>query len=244
MNPEPTFTPTLDAPVQIDRHTGWAELTLNRPAQRNAIDLAMARALGDAIANLEADDGVQVVVLRGAAGAFSSGLDLKAIQAHPDPAGVSFAELWLRVHQGLMTSGKVWIVALERHAINGAAALAIAGDWLVCGESAFLQIAEIKLGMAAPRNVAWLALRHSEAVAARLCLLGDRVGAAELLRLGIATEVRPDDAVVARARELAQTVSAYPASGIAAVKRGLRAAHTRRAPGEWFDACTPTEAQP
>lgn len=230
--------------VLIERHTGWAELALNRPAQRNAIDTAMARELGDAIADIEADDGIQVVVLRGAEGAFSSGLDLKAIQANTDPAGATFADLWLRVHQGLMTSGKVWIVALERHAINGGAALALAGDWLVCGESAFLQIAEIKLGMAAPRNVAWLALRHSEAVAARLCLLGDRVGAAELLRLGIATEVRADDAVIARARELAQTISAYPAQGISAVKRGLRAAHTRRSPGDWFDACIPSGANP
>jgi enoyl-CoA hydratase/carnithine racemase len=56
--------------------------------------------------------------------------------------------------------------------------------------------------------------------------------------------VRPDDAVVARARELAQTISAYPAQGISAVKRGLRAAHTRRAPGDWFDACTASGAKP
>ena len=111
-----------------------------------------------------------------------------------------------------------------------------------CGEGAFLQIAEIKLGMAAPRNVAWLALRHSEAVAARICLLGDRVGAAELLRLGVATEVVADDQVLARARELAQTIAGYPAQGITAVKQGLRAAHTRGAPEAWFDSCMPEGA--
>lgn len=227
--------------VLIERHTGWAEVTLNRPEVRNAIDIALAQEFGDAIADLEADASVQVVVLRGAGGAFSSGLDLKGIQANTSP-GSSFAELWLRVHQGLMASRKVWIVALERHAINGAAALAIAGDWLVCGEGAFLQIAEIKLGMAAPRNVAWLALRHSEAVAARICLLGDRVGAAELLRLGVATEVVADDQVLARARELAQTITGYPAQGITAVKQGLRAAHTRGAPEAWFDSCMPEGA--
>ena len=57
--------------VLIERHTGWAEVTLNRPEVRNAIDIALAQEFGDAIADLEADASVQVVVLRGAGGAFS-----------------------------------------------------------------------------------------------------------------------------------------------------------------------------
>ena len=85
-------------------------------------------------------------------------------------------------------------------------------------------------------------LANSEAGAARICLLGDRVGAAELLRLGVATEVVADDQVLARARELAQTIAAYPAQGITAVKQGLRAAHTRGAPEAWFDSCMPEGA--
>lgn len=120
-------------------------------------------------------------------------------------------------------------MALERHAVNGGAALALAGDLMVCGAGAFLQIGEIRLGMAAPRNAAWLALRHSEAVAARLCLLGDRVPAADLLRLGVATEVTDDTQVLDRARDLATTIAAFPAGGVTAIKRGMRAASTRMA---------------
>ena len=90
--------------------------------------------------------------------------------------------------------------------------------------------------MYAPRNVAWLLLRHSEAVAARLCLLGDRVAGPELLRLGIANEVVADDQVVARACELAAKVATYPADGVFKIKSSLRSASALRAPREWFEA--------
>lgn len=219
---------TPQSPVLLQRHAGWAEVVLNRPARRNAVDMSLARALGDAIETLAADDSVRAVLLRGADGAFCSGLDLQALQA--ERGGLAaFAPLWERVHLGLLQSRKAWIVALERHAINGGAALALAGDLLVCGAGAFLQIGEIRLGMAAPRNADWLALRHSEAVSARLCLLGDRVPAPELLRLGIATELVEDAEVLDRARGLAATIGGFPADGVAAIKGGMRAATRRMA---------------
>jgi 2-(1,2-epoxy-1,2-dihydrophenyl)acetyl-CoA isomerase len=218
----------MNDPVLSERQDGWVELVLNRPARRNALDLALAQGLAEAIEQLADDATVKVVLLRGAEGVFSSGLDLKAVQPAPGQAP-PFPPLWDRVHQGLLRSQKIWICALERYAINGAASLAIAADWLVCGEGAFLQIGEIQLGMAAPRNLQWLAQRHTEAVAARLCLLGDRVPAPELFRLGIATEVVPDEQVLARSRQLAGAIAQYPAHGVVAVKSGLRAAFTRSA---------------
>src|SRR5690606_33173254 len=110
------------------------------------------------------------------------------------------------------------------------------------GQSAFLQVGEIQIGMAAPRNLAWLALRYSESVAARLCLLGDRVGSEDLLRLGIATEVVADEAVVERAQALAQKIAAYPQGGVAAVKSGLRAATARMPNAQWLAACAAHDA--
>jgi enoyl-CoA hydratase/carnithine racemase len=227
------------APVLLERHAGWTEIVLNRPARRNAVDGAMACAMATAIDSVNADASVRAVVLRGADGAFCSGLDLPALQAEPDGMA-KFAQVWERVHLSLLQSGKAWIVALERHAINGGAALALAGDLMICGADAFLQIGEIRLGMAAPRNAAWLALRHSEAVAARLCLLGDRVPAAELLRLGIATEVTADAQVLERACGMAATIAAFPADGVAAIKRGMRIASTRMALPQWLGACRDT----
>jgi len=224
--------------VILDVHDGWAELVLNRPERKNAIEGTLAQAMHDALQQLERDDNVRAVVLRGQGGAFCSGLDVKAFGAEPAPDWkAGFPSLWEAVHLQLLASRKVLVVALERYAINGGAALALAGDLMVCGEGAFLQVGEIGIGMAAPRNAAWLALRHGEAVAARVCLLGERIGAADLLRLGIATEVAPDHAVVARAQAVARAVAAFPAHSVHAIKSGMRAATLQMPPAEWMAAC-------
>jgi len=228
----------VDAPaVRLQRHEGWAEVVLNRPERRNAIDGALADALLDALLDAEADPTLRALVLRGEGGALCSGLDLKAFNATPRPAWVpGFPARWREVHVALASTRKVLVVALERYAINGGAALALAGDVLVCGTGAYLQVGEITLGMPAPNNLAWLLMRHSESVAARLALLGDRVPAPELLRLGIATEVVDDARVAARCAELAAGIAAWPAEGVLRMKATLRAASLGTTPADWFES--------
>lgn len=65
---------------------GVATLTLNRPAQRNALSRAMIAALRAEVARLTKDRTVKAVVLAGAGPGFCSGHDLKEIKATPDPA--------------------------------------------------------------------------------------------------------------------------------------------------------------
>ena len=144
---------------------------------------------------------------------------------------------------GLSSLSQVLVVALERYAINGGAALALAGDLLVCGAGAYLQVGEVQIGMAAPKNIAWLALRHGEATAARLCLLGDRLDAQALMRERIATEIVDDDQVVARACALAERIAGFPPQGPSRIKTALRAASLRMAPAEWFSACAAHDPQ-
>ena len=224
-----------ESAVLLERHEGWAEIVLNRPDRRNAIDGALADGLLEALAAVQADATLRAVVLRGAGGAFCSGLDLKAFGATPQLAWVpGFGVHWRSVHVALASLRPVLLVALERFAINGGAALVLAGDLAVCGEGAFLQIAEIRLGMAAPNNLAWLRLRHPESVAARLALTGDKVGAAELLALGVVNEVVADDAVLSRCRVRAAEIASFPAAGVAAIKPALRAAWMGTSPEAWF----------
>jgi enoyl-CoA hydratase/carnithine racemase len=96
--------------------------------------------------------------------------------------------------------------------------------------------------MAAPKNIAWLVLRHGEAVAARLCLLGDRWDAQQLLRSGIASELAPDDQVVARATAVAQRIAGFPPRGPQRIKSALRAASLRMPAADWFDAAARHDA--
>jgi enoyl-CoA hydratase/carnithine racemase len=222
--------------ILLERAGGRADIILNRPDRKNAITGPLAIELAAAIGEAAADDGVNVIVLQGAGGAFCSGLDLKEFRADPSPEWLgSFSELWKAVHLALFRCPKPVIGALERYAINGGSSLALACDLLVAGESAFLQVGEIQMNTAAPMTMAWLAIRHSEAVTARLTLIGDRVPGPELLRLGVATDVVADDEVLERARALADTIAGYGAGAAPMIKRGFR----RLAPGPnaaaWFD---------
>ena len=223
--------------VLLVRHEGWAEIVLNRPQRRNAIDGVLADDFFNALVSAQADPSLRALVLRGEGGALCSGLDLKAFNAEPRPAWVpGFNARWREVHVALASTQKVLLVALERYAINGGAALAIAGDVLVCGRTATLQIGEIRLGMAAPNNLAWLLMRHSEAVAARLALLGDKVTADELLRLGVATEVVDDDQVSARCNALAGEIATWPAENVFKLKAALRRTSIGPDVKQWFDS--------
>jgi enoyl-CoA hydratase/carnithine racemase len=226
--------------AELVRHDGWAELVLNRPERKNAITGPMGVAISECLAAVDADESIQVVLLRGAGGAFCSGLDLKEFNADPAPDWLpEFQTLWRGAHRALYDCPVPIIGALERYAINGGAALALACDLLITGREAFLQVGEVQLGMAAPYNLAWLALRHPEPVAARLAMIGRRHTGEELVGMGVAHECVQDDQVLAAATELAVAMSAYPEGGTRTIKAGIRAASDVSA-DEWFDRFTAT----
>ena len=201
--------------VLVERSGARVDIILNRPERRNAVTRSLAAHLKTAIVEASGAQGVGVIVLRGAGGCFCSGMDLKA-------AGADLAaeprQPWTEVHAAIYECQTPIVVALERFAINAGAALVLGADLTVCGEGAFLQVSEIAMGVAAPMNQVWLHLRHSAAVADRVTLIGDRIGAEELLRLGLVTEVVPDDQVTTRAQELADRIASHPVKGLAAIR--------------------------
>ena len=68
-----------DPVLLVERETAVATVTLNRPNQMNALNAELRIALGDALAELEADPEIRAVVLTGAGRAFCAGMDLKEI---------------------------------------------------------------------------------------------------------------------------------------------------------------------
>lgn len=220
--------------VLVERSGARVNIVLNRPERKNSVTAELAVELRDALRSVNSDPGVGCVVLQGAAGFFCSGVDLKAAGDGQKPAPLA---AWPSVHAELYRCGVPVVVALEKYAINAGAALALAAHVVVAGETSFMQVSEIAIGVAAPMNQAWLHLRHSPAVADRMTLLADRIPAPELLRLGVVTEVVADDDVLARANELADRIAAYPATGregIARTWRNLRGVIDD--PDAWFSS--------
>ncbi|MDE2978583.1 MAG: enoyl-CoA hydratase/isomerase family protein [Acidobacteriota bacterium] len=224
-----------DDPVVSSRQDGVAEIVLNRPARRNAVTGPLAKRLHEEIVAATEDDEVAVLLIRGAGGAFCSGLDLGEFRADPPPDWMpDFSGLWLDVHAALYDCPKPIVAALQRFAINAGSALALAADLVVAGEQAFLHVGEIQMGMAAPMNMAWLRLRHPESVAARLAIVGRRYAGRELERMNVACEVVADDAVLDRARELAATIADYPPRGVRAIKRTVLGGRPAASGRDWF----------
>lgn len=114
------------AEVEFVEHGRWAEVVLNRPRQRNAIDGPLGEGLAAAIRRADEDEAIEAVLLRGADGAFCSGLDLKAFNAEPPPDWMPrFGAIWRAAHTSIYECRKPIVAALERFAINGGAALAL-----------------------------------------------------------------------------------------------------------------------
>lgn len=204
------------ADILVEQNGGRVNIILNRPERKNSVTAGMAEDLRDAVRAVNADPAVACVVIQGADGVFCSGIDLKAAGDGTKPAPIT---AWPAVHAALYMCPVPIVVAMEKYAINAGAALVLAGNVVVAGQSSFLQVSEIQIGVAAPMNQAWLHLRHSPAVADHLTLRAERLHAAELLRLGVVTEVVQDDAVLARANELGDRIASYPASGREGIAR-------------------------
>ncbi len=218
--------------VRVEQHGARAEIVLNRPERKNSITHELTVQLRESIVRLSSDSAVNCIVLRGADGVFCSGIDLKesgdGTKPGPMPA-------WPEVHAALYSSPTPVVVALEKYAINAGAALALAAPVVVAGESAFLQVGELAIGVAAPMCAAWLHLRHAPAVADRLVYMADRVPSHDLLRLGVVTEVVADDDVVTRAREIADRIASYPPRGRQAMNEKWKSLRgTIDDPVAWF----------
>ena len=224
-----------DPLCRIQAHDGWAEIVINRPERRNSLIPPLAGEIRRAIEDLDQDDAIAAIVLRGEGGYFCSGIDLKALQEDPPPEWADKDTGAIRaMHLALYRCTTPVIAALERFAINAGASLALACDLIVCGESAFFQIGEIRQGAGIPMNAAWLKIKTTEIVAARLAFLGDRVTARELLDLGLATEIQPDDQVVARCREIADQMAGHPAGATRRIKQSLQAQRQIGNPEDYF----------
>ncbi len=195
-----------------------AEVILNRPTRRNALTVGVMGALREAFTGLGASE-ARAVVLRGADGFFCSGLDT----AEMDP-GAPALEMWSSVHYALAAVEIPVVACLQGGAINAGAALALACDLVIAGESSYIQMMEAAIGVNPPMNAAWLALRHPAGVGMQLALSCRPFRGDDLLRLGIALDVLPDDDVLAHTLQLASRIASYPASGGRSTKGTLRRA--------------------
>jgi methylglutaconyl-CoA hydratase len=212
-----------DVPVLVRRADGIVRLTLNRPAQRNALDPELAGGLASAIEAASADREVRVIVIGGAGSAFCAGAKLDALLAaseRGDVEGVSASfRVVERVYRALLAARPPVIAAVNGPALAGGAGIVGACDFAIASTGASLGYPEILLGLTPGMVMTLLVRQAGLRVALDLALTGRRVRADEALRIGLLTEVVAPEQLEARVDALARQLAALSPGAVSATKR-------------------------
>ncbi|HEV7980349.1 enoyl-CoA hydratase/isomerase family protein [Amycolatopsis sp.] len=196
-----------------------AQLTLNRPGKRNAIDMPLRVRLAEALESTMADSAVRVVVLTGNGGTFCSGGDISTMRRQPAEEARPRAQAAQRVISAIWSGPKPVIAAVEGFAFGAGISLAIACDRVVTASNATFNPAFTSVGLAGDMGIfASLPARVGVAVARQLMLLPRRLSGVEAFDMGLADCVAEPGQALARALADAAVMAAAPPLALAGVK--------------------------
>jgi enoyl-CoA hydratase len=196
-------------------------LTMNRPAKRNALNLALTQALLAGLRAAEADESVRSIVLTGAGSAFCAGADLAELKdLTPDQAErvETRAELTMALHGIFSRLSKPVVTAINGPAMGGGAGLALAGDVAVMAATAKLGYPEVKHGIVAAVVMAGLVRNAGRKAAFELVAGGEPVDAARAFALGLVNRVTAPAELMPTACAIAEKFAAVDRPAMAATK--------------------------
>jgi enoyl-CoA hydratase/carnithine racemase len=215
---------------------GVAVLTIDRPARRNALTLAMWAGLPGILTGLADDSRVRVLLVTGAGDTFSAGADigeLLDVYADPDRADAYHATN-VAAEEALAGFPRPTVAVIRGTAVGGGCQLAVACDLRLAGSSARLGITPAKLGVVYPAVPTTRLVRLVGPARAKYRLYSaDLVTAERAAALGLVDEVVPDDGsaeggsagggVADRALALARTIAGRSPQTLGAVKAVVEA---------------------
>ncbi len=206
---------------------GVATLTLNRPEAKNALDPTMADELGECLAAIRADESVRVLVLAGAGGAFCAGGDVKAMgqggPRTPEQRRAGMAR-YTRICTELMALDRPVIAAVDGVAYGAGFSLALMCDIVLLSERARLCMVFQRIGLVPDMGAFYTLPRVVGLQRAKELIFSAReIDAAEALRLGLAMEVVPAEALAARAQAIARSFAGASPVAMSIAKRALQA---------------------
>jgi methylglutaconyl-CoA hydratase len=174
--------------VRSDRTGAVATITLDSPANRNALSSRLLIELHAALASALSDTVVRVIVLTGAGPAFCSGADLKESRTSPAAA----PELFPNVLQLIWDSPKPVVCRVNGSARAGGIGLIAACDIAVAAQPATFAFSEVRIG-ATPAIIAVTCLRRMEPrAAAEYFLTGEAFDAQRAMEIGLLTRAVPE----------------------------------------------------
>jgi enoyl-CoA hydratase len=182
--------------VILERDGQLARLTLNRPDQRNPLNWSTIKALRACVAEVESDADITVVLVRGAGHTFSAGGDLIGyMDLYRSPERFAgFLEDFYLLFEEMEHSSKIYISVIEGYCVAGGLELLLACDIAVAARSAKIGDCHLNFGQLPgaggsqrlPRAIGPMRARYMMAT-------GKMIDATEAERIGLLSQVFPDD---------------------------------------------------
>jgi len=207
--------------------SGVLHAMLNRPEKKNAFHEAQWDALADCLNEVREDPRVAVVVLSGAGGNFSSGVDLGSFGGEPPPPRKDGKKSgFFACVDAVFEFDKPLIAAVQGVAVGGGCTLAVASDIVYVGESLRMRLPFANLGLV-PEIASSYTLQTivGRQRANELMFTAEWIDASRALELGMCARVLPDDELLPAALEKAREIAQWPVSSLRGIKQTMQAAH-------------------
>lgn len=217
-------------PVLVAQHGTTLVITINRPAQRNAINRRVSLAIAAALDDLEARDDLRVGIITGAEGCFCAGMDLKAFLdgERPELEGRGF---------GALTEASIvkpLIAAVEGFALAGGCEMALACDLIVAGETAQFGLPEVCRGLVAGSGgLIRLRQKIPPSIALEYALTGARMAAPVAHHWGLVNRLAEPGKALEQALKLSTEIAANAPLSVAMSKRIIDESVDWPAEGIW-----------
>jgi enoyl-CoA hydratase/carnithine racemase len=196
-------------------------ITLNRPPA-NSYEIGFMRDLEDAIDAANAQAGVKAVILKSASEKFfSGGADIKAFLANTTAANMEMIRTAHRALDKIAASDRVYVAAINGHAMGGGLEMALACDLRFAAEGKYrMGLPEVTLGLL-PGNGGTQRLPRLVGAnkALELMLTGEAVTPEDALRLGIVNRLFPADKLMEETEAYARKLASGASLAIARIKQ-------------------------
>ncbi|MFD0056925.1 enoyl-CoA hydratase/isomerase family protein [Streptomyces sp. NPDC127168] len=216
--------------IETERTGRTLIVRLNRPEALNALDVDAMRDLNQTLRDFRDDPGLDVGIITGAGvRAFCTGADLKkTLPPQSSFAQAYFAPYEKSIEEGLyvraitlseLNIGKPLIAAVNGHALGGGAEIALDCDLRIASENATFGLPEARwASVPAVGGVSKLLRAVPRAVAMKMILTGDRIGAQEAHRVGLVSDLVPADELLDTALKLAERITSNGPLAIKSLK--------------------------
>ena len=213
--------------IQYNCEDGVATILLNRPQAKNALDATMVGEFDQLLVRIARDETVRAVILTGAGGAFCAGGDVRGMNSSTDRT----AEQWRahmrrnhRIVKGLYALDRPVIAAVDGVAFGAGFSIALLADIVLASSRARFCMAFGRIGLVPDYGALYTLPRAVGLQRAKEIMYSAReIGATEAKELGIALEVLEPDALLPRARVLAQALASASPTALAMTKDALNA---------------------